>query len=120
MITGHFREGHPRVTLSLAGPEGSLEVEFVLDTGFEGDLALPGYLASSLNGGPTGFRRRVLASGRVVNCPFYETVLEWVGGPQLTEVLILEGQPLLGTTMLEGYLLEIEVTEGGDVAIQPL
>jgi len=40
MIVGEFREGFPRITLDLRLKDGSVRaVEFVVDTGFEGDLA---------------------------------------------------------------------------------
>jgi clan AA aspartic protease len=120
MIAGQFRAGHPRIQLALVGEEGVLTVDFILDTGFEGDLTLPGHLASRLGGEPTGFRRRALAGGSVGILPFYEARLEWGDGDRVAEVLLLEGQPLLGTTLMEGHLLQVEVTEGGEVSIEPL
>ena len=40
MIYGQFRSRFPRLTLTLPGLKGPLDVEFILDTGFDGELAL--------------------------------------------------------------------------------
>ena len=96
MITGRFRAGHPRIRLALVGEEGPLTVDFIADTGFEGDLTLPGHLARRLGREPSGFRRRALADGSVGIVPFYEVRLEWGDAARVAEVLLLEGQPLLG------------------------
>jgi len=47
-------------------------------------------------------------------------MLEWNEEQRSTEVLILEGDPLLGTVLLREYLIQMEMTEGGQVAIEPL
>ncbi len=41
MIQGHVRDDFPYVSLSLPGHNGPVSVEFIMDTGFNGDLALP-------------------------------------------------------------------------------
>ena len=41
MMIGQWRNGFPRVMLTLPGLQGPLEVEFIVDTGFEGGLTLP-------------------------------------------------------------------------------
>ena len=47
-------------------------------------------------------------------------MLDWNDELRSTEVLILEGDPLLGTVFLQDYLVQMEVTEGGQIAIEPL
>ena len=47
---GSFRDGHPRLTVLLPSQNGPLEIEFIVDTGFDGDLALPGPVARRLGG----------------------------------------------------------------------
>jgi hypothetical protein len=61
-----------------------------------------------------------LAGGARVECPYYELFIEWEGEPRLVQVLALDGNPLLGTLLMEGSHLEIELTEGGQVALGPL
>jgi clan AA aspartic protease len=116
MISGRFERGHPRVELAVDGES----VEFVIDTGFEGDLALPAELARRLCGPVVGARRRMLADGRRVDVQVHEIELPWQDEDRLTEVLVLEGTPLLGTVLLEGHHLHVEVEEGGEVLIEPI
>lgn len=120
MITGVFRDDHPRVVLSLPGLRGGMEVEFIVDTGFAGDLALPARLAGLLDAEMIGIRERSLANGQRFPCPSARVALEWFMEPRLTEVLVLEGDPLLGTLILSDYLLQMEMIEGGEVSIEPL
>ncbi len=119
-MLGEFRDGHPRLRLTVLGAGVQVDIEFIVDTGFEGDLALPTYLADQLGDSPVGTRRRLLANGAMIRCPFYEASTEWDGELRDVEVVVLEGNPLLGTALLDGYLLEAEITEGGGVEIEPL
>lgn len=48
MLLGHVRDYAARVLLILPGEEGELTAECVVDTGFEGDLALPRSLVAKL------------------------------------------------------------------------
>lgn len=119
-MVGTFRDGHPRLEMVLHSERGVLQTEFIVDTGFEGDLSLPSSQAVRLSGQPNGARRRILANGTFITCPFYEVLVDWEDGRRLTEVLVLDGHPLLGTTFLQDYLLQVEVVEGGGVAVERL
>lgn len=117
---GTFREDHPRLTLTLPGVTADLDVEFIVDTGFAGDLALPVHIINQVDGTLIGSRERKLATGQRFRCPSYEIMLDWNDELRSTEVLILEGDPLLGTVLLREYLIQMEMTEGGQIAIEPL
>lgn len=120
MIQGAFRDGHPRVVITVHGDTGAQAIEFTVDTGFEGDLALPSRIVSTLGVQPTGVRRRGLANGAVISCRFFQVSIDSMAGTRGAEVLLLEGMPLLGTALLDEQFLHIEVTEGGEVLIEPL
>lgn len=120
MITGIFRDGHPRLPLTLSTADGPLEVEFIVDTGFEGDLTLPVHLARHIGGSPEGFSDRMLADGSLFRCPYYVTLVMWEGRPRRAEVLVLGSRPLVGTLFLGEHLLQVEMTEGGEVTAEPL
>ncbi len=120
MMLGIFRDEHPRMTLLLPQIGGEVSVEFIVDTGFVGDLALPAHLAGQLEGTFSGFGERRLANAQYLKCGTYEIMLDRNDELRPTEVLILEGDPLLGTILLQEYLVQMEVTEGGQVAIEPL
>jgi clan AA aspartic protease len=123
VIDGTFRDGHPRVTLTLPGKNGPLDIEFIVDTGFEGDLALSSEWTSQLDAVQVGTDPRRLADGTVIRCPYYSVLLnadEEEEEPRFAQVLELDGAPLLGTTFLRDLLLQIEVTEGGEVSATEL
>ena len=46
--------------------------------------------------------------------------LDWEGKPHLTEVLILDGNPLLGAVLMEGFHLGSDMEQGGEVSLEPL
>lgn len=124
MIVGTFHDGHPRVVLTLPGRNGPFDVEFIVDTGFEGDLALPAEQARQLDAVQGGPRIRALADGSLVRCAVYEVPTEeipmdWDPDLRLIEILVLEGNPLLGMQILNDRHLHVEVTEGGEVFVEP-
>jgi clan AA aspartic protease len=97
-----------------------LDIEFIIDTGFDGDLAVSGTIARRLPGQPSSFTKRALADGTVVVCPVYDLIMAVEGEIRNVKVLVLPGNPLLGTTFLMDSLLTIEVTEDGEVTAEPL
>lgn len=120
MIIGHFRGVFPRVTLELPGRAETVSVEFIVDTGFEGELALPSAIINSVDASYSFSRRIELADGTMREQPYYKIILDWDGEPRLTEVLMLEGRPLLGAILMLESLLHSEMTPGGEVFLDPL
>jgi clan AA aspartic protease len=118
MILGQFRDHLPHVTLSLPGPTGPILVRSIVDTGFEGDLALPSNIIRQTDAQPLFLSLRAMGDGTLRECPVYQLVLEWNDEPRTVEVLALEHNPLLGTMLLEGCHLHVEMTEGGEVLIE--
>jgi len=120
MTLGHVRDNFPRVALALPGLRGPLNVEFLVDTGFDGELALPSTLINQMEASFITERAVLLADGSQSKRPVYKVTLKWEDEPRITEVMLLEGAPLLGSELLAGYLLQIEMTDGGEVVIEPL
>lgn len=120
MIFGVFRDEHPRLTLTLTGATGEFPVEFIVDTGFAGDLSLPSHLAEQLADEFSGFSERRLANGQRFQCRVHEIFLTWNDEIRPTEVLVLEGDPLLGTVLLRDHLLQMEMTDGGEISVDTL
>ena len=118
MILGVFRDHFPRVTLLLPGPTDAVAVEFIVDTGFDGDLALPSNILRQLDAQPLFLSLRALGDGTLRECPVYQLAWEWNDEPRTVEVLTLEHNPLLGTMLLEGCHLDVDMTEGGEVVIE--
>lgn len=121
MIIGYFAGGHPRMALDLpAADGGTLRVEFIIDTGFEGDLVLPESLARQVDARPMELFVGTLADGAYVRCLSYEISLLVDDEERTARVIVLPGRPLLGTDFLRDHLLQIEMTEGGEVTAEPL
>ena len=118
MILGRFRDHLPRITLVLPGTEDPLSVEFIVDTGFEGEMTLPGALLRRLDAQPLFLSLRRLADGTERECPVHRIPLDWNEEARTVEVLVLENNPLIGTLLLEGGRLDIEMEEGGEVVIE--
>ena len=118
MIYGHVRDNFPRITLNLPGIEGSLKVECILDTGFDGDVALPPALTSKLAIVSSDSRLVRFADGSVRNRPYFEIELEWRGETTLAEVITIEGNSLLGTGLMAAGSIHIEMVEGGEVSVE--
>jgi predicted aspartyl protease len=97
MTTGRFRDGLPHVTLNLLKQNGDeVAVDFVLDTGFDGDLALPAHVVQQLSDAVQGSQFVNLAGGFQRRCPCYEIIWEDDEGEARTlEVLVMDGNPLM-------------------------
>jgi len=91
-----------------------------VDTGFEGELALPSDLLRRLDATYAGDRPVVLADGSLTRRPCFGVAAEWDEETRVIEVIELEGKPLLGVELMEESLLQVEMTTGGQVSIEPL
>lgn len=120
MIFGYVRDRFPRVTLQLPGLQGLISVEFIVDTGFDGDLSLPSSLMSQIEGVTSESRLMQAVGERARQAQASEILLDWHDEERITEVLILENAPLLGVGLMEGSLLQSEMQTGGEVSLEPL
>jgi clan AA aspartic protease len=122
MLTGKVNSSLEAVVrLWIRGPKGqALETEAVVDTGFSGFLSLPRQVIADLGLSPQGTIRGVLADGSKDSFEIYEALVLWYGRPHSILVSAVENDPLLGTAMLHGSELAMQVVEGGEVAIQRL
>ena len=120
MMLGHVRDRFPRISLALPGRSGPLVIEFIVDTGFDGDLALPQSVINRLEATASDAHNVRLADGSQQARGYYEMSLEWQEEDRLTEVLVLEYERLLGVGLMEGNLLQAEMQTGGEVSLEPL
>jgi len=118
MILGHVRDSLPRVTLDLPGVSGPVAVEFIVDTGFEGDVTLPSSVLQRVHTEPLFLSLRSLADGTTRECRVHQMVLDWNGEARRVQVLELGHNPLLGALLLEGCHLDLDFVEGGEVVIE--
>jgi len=109
------------IRLTVAGPGGhELEVEAIIDTGFDGWFTLPPSLIASLG---LQWRRRsraLLADGSDSVFDIYEGTVVWDGRRRRVPLHEASAAPLVGMALLDGYELNVEVRNGGIVTIKEL
>ncbi len=119
MITGKVNADLEAVLrLEVRGPgNGGVEVDAVIDTGFNGYLTLPSYVIETL-GLPWVYRQEgELADGSVHAFDVHVGAIVWNEKPRTVEIEVAETEPLLGMAMLEMQKLNIDVVKGGSVSI---
>ena len=109
------------IQLPLVGPLGQRqEVEAVIDTGFNGYVTLPPSLISQLGLKRRGRGRALLADGSIALFDIYAVTVIWDGVSRTVEVDAVDVGVLAGMSLLRGYRLHIQVTDGGHTQIEPL
>lgn len=106
------------VAIRIFGPGGQAqEVVAVIDTGYSGALSLPDRIIQALALHPLADRTVRLADQSTRLLRTFEADVLWVGHRRALRVLELEGDPLIGTTLLKNSNLLIEFVDGGGVSI---
>ena len=109
----------PVVRLTLHGPAGQpLEVEAVVDTGYNGLLALPSSMVAELGLPYRGYGEASLADGSTVSFDIYDVTILWDGQRRYIEVDEANSTPLVGMMLMDRHNLNIDVENGGRVLIQ--
>lgn len=111
----------PIVWLRLRNPIGiEFEVAAIVDTGFGGSLALPKSTIAfhQLRLRTTGAAK--LGDGSPRQFEVYFAEVWWDGRWQTVSAAAIGGEPLVGTRLLSGYRLTIDLAPGGSVGIAPM
>jgi clan AA aspartic protease len=122
MIEGAVNNFHePVVDLVVKGPTGQeLQLEFLIDTGFGGELTLHSSVAAALELHPVGAEQAVLADGSVITFPIADALLHWDGTFRRVKVGLADTVPLMGMRVLEGHELQIHAIPDGLVRISAI
>jgi clan AA aspartic protease len=121
MISGNVVGLQARVGVALRVPgQPEIEIEFVIDTGYEGDLTLPPAAVAALNLPVSRVLFANLADDSNALVSVHVATILWNGVERDVEVLALGWRPLLGTALLEDHNLNADFVDGGSVALQPL
>lgn len=121
MITGSVSaDREARVGLVVIGSDNREPLDFVIDTGFNGYLTLPGPLIGLLGLVYHSQAVAMLADGSTIPLRKYEARVEWEGGERDVLVLEADGGPLLGMSLLYGSRVTLDVVDGGAVTITSL
>ncbi len=116
----------PILTLTLLGSGGAsvgrLEVEAVVDTGFDGELTLPLSHIQHLGYTFLGTTDAILADGSGIEFAYFSGVVSWHDNARAITVLASgeTGEPLIGMELLSGNRLTVDAIPGGEVTISPL
>ena len=121
MITGHVSALHILVSIPFRRiGQPDIAIEFVVDTGFTGELCLP-LDAVIILGLP--FRYDLLArlaDNSAVMLPVHDAAILWNGMEMEANVIATGKRSLLGTALLNGYELLSQFRENGIVTVKEL
>ena len=107
------------VTLPMQGQAGqTLEVDAVVDTGFNRFLTLPPTLVTELGLPFAHLGSAILANAEEAKFEMYHVTVLWDGQPRRIKAAITGSTPLAGMRLLDGHDLSIEVERGGRVLIE--
>ena len=111
-------DGRAYVQCSVLSSSGTVqEIEALLDTGFNGSLALSPEQIAALGLKQQSKTTVVLASGERRNVPTYRATIQFGGQEQA--VLVAEaGESLIGMALLWGHDLHIQCEAGGSVTVE--
>jgi clan AA aspartic protease len=122
MITGYVNSNLEIVVRLVArATDGrSIELDAVLDTGFNGDLTLPLSVIQSLGLPFESVGLAILSTGEQEMFDVYKGTVDWDGEERMIDVDASTDQFLIGMGLLYGYELRIPVLDGATVVIQKL
>ena len=117
------RVRQPTIPVAVLDPERRqfITFNFIVDTGFDGDLQLPKADISRLGLTSTGTVNTQLADGQVVRARTYPATVVWLGTSTAVNVIESEKNiPLMGAKLLWGSSMTVQWEFGGLVIIAPL
>ena len=121
MMTGSVSDRHALLPITFRLPgRPDLTIEFIVDTGFTGALALPPSAIAALTIPYVGEQTANLANDAQVELSLYSATILWNGVEQEVRVLATGRRPLVGTSLLDGQELLVQFADRGLVTVDPL
>jgi clan AA aspartic protease len=109
------------VRLRLRGPaDVEVDVDALVDSGFTSSLALPKATIASLGLVHRRSGKGKLADGSIRRFNIFAAELAWDGRWRPVTVYEAGDQTLLGTRLIVGHRLQMDIVPGGTVEITPL
>ncbi len=120
MITGRVNwHLEATVNVEIQDSNGYLDTfQCTLDTGFDGDVALPSATTVRLGLVSSDSRRVTLGNGDRVFMPTYSANVFWHRQLVEVEVLQTERESVIGMSLLENSIITLQVWDGGQVLIE--
>ena len=121
MITGKIVNNQEAIIeLEIVDANDTEKVEAIIDTGFTGELILPGDLIDRLGLPRIGELPITLGDGNEIDVGLYLGIVLWQGENRIVQVLRTSGKPLIGMSLLYGNRLTVDVIIDGEVTIETL
>ena len=122
MITGVVNSNRePVIIIIVLGPGGvQIELEAIVDTGFNGSLTLPTELILELGLPWQNRGSAILANGMIDECDIYAGKVVWDGKLRSILVEASDTNPLVGMGLIYGSELVVLAVDGGEVTIELL
>ncbi len=95
-------------------------IQFILDTGFTGQLLLPDRYMNRLGLSTSEWVNARPATGEFVRVSYAEATVVWQGIQRRAEIIQLNSEPLLGMEFLWNHRITIDAVPNGPVAITPI
>ncbi len=109
------------LSLRVRGAGGvELDVDAVVDTGYNASLTLPAAIVAALNLVRRSSSRAMLADGSIRRFDTYAAEVNWGGSWRMVAVSALGDEVLIGMQLLAGHRIQIDVVSGGVVEVIPL
>jgi clan AA aspartic protease len=108
-VVGKVNEAlEARVTIRIiGGPQGTLDVECIVDTGFSGSLVLPSSIVELLELPIVGHETITMVGAAEDTADIALAQVEWLGEVRREDVIVKE-ESLIGTALLKGANLSID------------
>lgn len=122
MITGKIvNNQEAAIELEVVGTDQLEKIQTIIDTGFSGELTLPGNLIDRLGLPRIGDLPIILGDGYEVSVEMYLAIVLWQGEERIVQVLRTDdGKPLIGMSLLYGNRLILDIVTDGEVTIETL
>ena len=122
MITGKIvNNQEASIELEVVGTDQLEKIQTIIDTGFSGELTLPGDLIDRLGLPRIGDLPIILGDGYEVSVEMYLAIVLWHGEERIVQVLRTDdGKPLIGMSLLYGNRLILDIVTDGEVTIETL
>lgn len=121
MITGKIVNNQEAIIeLEIVDANDTEKVEAIIDTGFTGELTLPGNLIDRLGLPRIGELPITLGDGNEIDVDLYLGMVLWQGENRIVQVLRTDSRPLVGMSPLHGNRLILDVMTDGEVTIETL
>jgi len=110
MIKGVVHNNQPLISLIVGWKLGVQEIIALVDTGFTGELKLSPEKITELGLATTHAEPVTLGNENTVNMPASIAMVSMDGVPNVVNVLIAKGQPIIGVGLLKrfGFTLNID------------